>query len=196
MLRYIAIVALAWLVGLPAPAAAQAQDDPPEGRANRPALDPLRPAAVADMLDTYALVQAQEVLRLTDAQYAPFVTQLRNLQKTRRRNQQARNQIVRELGKLTAPAGGAAGRQNQPQTDEAATAERQKANEATIRDRLKTLRDLDDRAAIELRQAYDALDEVLDARQQARFRVFEEMLERRKLDLLMRARQGAARRGR
>jgi hypothetical protein len=30
-------------------------------------------------------------------------------------------------------------------------------------------------------------------RQQARFRTFEEMLERRKLDLLMRARQGAAR---
>jgi hypothetical protein len=36
---------------------------------------------------------------------------------------------------------------------------------------------------------------VLDVRQQARFRTFEEMLERRKLDLLMRARQGAARRG-
>jgi len=56
-------------------------------------------------------------------------------------------------------------------------------------------RDQDDRSAAELRRAYDALDEVLDVRQQARFRTFEEMLERRKLDLLMRARQGAARRG-
>ena len=45
-------------------------------------------------------------------------------------------------------------------------------------------------------QTYDALDEVLDARQQARFRIFEERLEARKLDLLMRARQGAARGGR
>jgi hypothetical protein len=36
---------------------------------------------------------------------------------------------------------------------------------------------------------------VLDARQRARYRLFEESLERRKLDLIMRARQGAARGG-
>jgi hypothetical protein len=41
----------------------------------------------------------------------------------------------------------------------------------------------------ELRQAYDQLDEVLDARQQARFRMFEEVIEQRKLDLLVRARE-------
>ena len=64
-----------------------------------------------------------------------------------------------------------------------------------IRDRLKALRDHDDRAAVELRRAYDALDEVLDVRQQARFRMFEEMIERRKLDLLMRARQRGRRGG-
>jgi hypothetical protein len=51
---------------------------------------------------------------------------------------------------------------------------------------------LDDRSAVELRRAYDALDEVLDVPQQARFRMFEEMIERRKLDLLMRARQRTA----
>jgi Spy/CpxP family protein refolding chaperone len=65
-------------------------------------------------------------------------------------------------------------------------------DEAAIRDRLKTLRELDDRAAVELRRAYEGLDEVLDVRQQARFRMFEEMIERRKLDLLLRARQRAA----
>ena len=48
-------------------------------------------------------------------------------------------------------------------------------DEAAIRQRLKALREQDDRAAVELRQAYDALDEVLDIRQQARFRLFEEM---------------------
>jgi hypothetical protein len=48
-----------------------------------------------------------------------------------------------------------------------------------------------------MRRAYESLDEVLDVRQQARFRIFEEMIERRKMDLLMRARQAAAaRRGR
>ena len=53
------------------------------------------------------------------------------------------------------------------------------------------LRDHDERAAVELRQAYDALDEVLDTRQQARFRMFEEQIEQRKLDLLVRAREQA-----
>ena len=68
-------------------------------------------------------------------------------------------------------------------------------DEAAVRDRLKALRELDDRSAADLRRAYDSLDEVLDVRQQARFRIFEETIERRKMDLLMRARQRAARRG-
>ena len=40
-----------------------------------------------------------------------------------------------------------------------------------------------------MRKAYNTLDEVLDVRQQARFRVFEEQIERKKLELLLRARQ-------
>jgi hypothetical protein len=126
------------------------------------------------MLDAYALVQAQETLQLNDAQYAPFVARLKKLQETRRRNQRAHNQIVQELRKLAGP-------QAAPPFHEAA-----------IRDRLKALRELDDRGAVELRRAYEGLDEVLDVRQQARFRMFEEMIERRKLDLLLRARQRAA----
>ncbi len=51
-----------------------------------------------------------------------------------------------------------------------------------MRERLKALRDHDERAAVEMRKAYDTLDEVLDVRQQARFRIFEETIERRKLD--------------
>ena len=35
----------------------------------------------------------------------------------------------------------------------------------------------------------EAVDQVLDLRQQARFRVFEEQMERRKVELLLRARQ-------
>ncbi len=157
------------------PAGAQRKDPlPAEERPNRPA--GLSPGEVVAMLDAYAVVQAQDALALNDAQYGQFVTRLRKLQEARRRNQQARNQILQELRKLAGP-------QATPPFDENG-----------IRDRLKALRDHDDRAAAELRRAYDALDEVLDVRQQARFRTFEEMLERRKLDLLMRARQ-AARRG-
>jgi hypothetical protein len=116
-------------------------------------------------------------LQLTDAQYGPFVTRLRKLQETRRRNQQARNQILQELRQL-------AGAQATAPFDEAA-----------IKDRLRALREHDDRAAAELKRAYDGLDEVIDVPQQARFRIFEETIERRKLDLLMRARQGARRGG-
>lgn len=150
----------------------------PEARARRAAGE-LAPGEVVAMLDAYALVQAQDALQLNDAQYGPFVGRLKKLQETRRRNQQARNQIVQELRRLAGPQA----------TDP--------IDEATIRERLKALRELDDRSTVDLRRAYDSVDEVLDARQQARFRIFEEMIERRKLDLLMRARQGAAaRRGR
>ena len=133
----------------------------------------LSPAEVINMLDAYALVQAENALDLKEAQYGEFVSRLKRLQETRRRNLVARNRMVQELRRMTAP-------QAQPIED------------ATLRERLKSLKDHDDRAAGELARAYAALDEVLDVRQQARFRVFEETLERRKIDLLMRARRGAA----
>jgi hypothetical protein len=150
----------------------------PESSAREPrvgrAAGALSPGEVVAMLDAYALVQAQETLQLSETQYAPFVARLKKLQETRRKNQQAHNQIVQELRKLAGP-------QATPPYDEAA-----------IRDRLKALRELDERAALELRRASDGVDEVLDVRQQARFRMFEEQIERRKLDLLLRARQRAA----
>jgi hypothetical protein len=150
--------------------AAQGESDPRPNRAR----GELSPAEVVGMLDAYALVQAQNALQLNDSQYASFVGRLKTLQETRRRNQRARNQILQELRRLTGP--------------QVAT-----VDEAAVRDRLKALRELDERSAADLRRAYDSLDEVLDVRQQARFRIFEENLERRKMDLLMRARQRAAR---
>jgi hypothetical protein len=58
-----------------------------------------------------------------------------------------------------------------------------------LRTQLKALNDLEARVAGEVRQALDGVDQVLDLRQQARFRLFEEQMERRKVELLMRARQ-------
>jgi hypothetical protein len=58
-----------------------------------------------------------------------------------------------------------------------------------LRTQLKALADLDARVTTEVRQAVDGVDQVLDLRQQARFRLFEEQVERRKVELLMRARQ-------
>ena len=146
----------------------------PRGRAASPGLSP---AEVVNMLDAYAIVQAQEALQLGDEQYGEFVSRLKRLQQTRRRNQQQRAAILQELRRLSAP-------QVTP------------VDEPAIRDRLAALANLEDAASAEVRKAYEALDQILDARQQARFRLLEEQLERRKIDLLQRARQGAAARER
>jgi len=137
----------------------------------------LSPGEVVNMLDAYAIVQAQEALQLGDQQYGEFVARLKRLQQTRRRSLQARGAILQDLRRLSGPG--------------VAT-----VDEGAIRERLKALGDHDEQAAAEIRKAYQALDEILDPRQQARFRLLEEQLERRKIDLLQRARQGAAARDR
>jgi hypothetical protein len=172
----IIVLALSLSVGAGTSDGAQRTAPPPEGRPSRPP-GQLTPGDVVGMLDNYAAIRAQEALTLDDAHYTEFVTRLRTLQQIRRRNQQAHNRLVQDLRRL-------AGAQAAPPYDEGA-----------IRERLRAMREQDDRAAVELRQAYDAVDEVLDIRQQARFRIFEEMIERRKLDLLMRAQNAAARKG-
>jgi hypothetical protein len=54
---------------------------------------------------------------------------------------------------------------------------------------VQALQELDTRSVADIRKAYDAVDQVLDVTQQARFRVFEELMERRKIELVTRARQ-------
>ena len=63
------------------------------------------------------------------------------------------------------------------------------ASEDDLKARLNELQELDTRAAADIKKAYDAINQVLDVQQQAKFRVFEELMERRKLELVMRARQ-------
>jgi hypothetical protein len=169
---YVVVGAIA-VAGASASASQQAPPERP-GRAGR-ANDAPSAVELMNILDAYAIVQAEHALSLSDTQYMQFVTRLRKLQEIRRRSQRERNQVIRELQNLTGP-------QVTGPIDETA-----------VRERLKTLREHDERAASEIRRAYDAVDEVLDVRQQARFRIFEENIERRKLDLLVRARERAAR---
>jgi hypothetical protein len=122
------------------------------------------------------VVQAQKALGLTDAQYPQFVGRLTTLQNVRRRGVAARNRLLGEIGRLTAP--------------KVVT-----IDEAQVRDRLKALADVQARTQADLRKAYDDLDQVLDLRQQARFRVFEEQVERRKFEFLLNARRRQAGRG-
>jgi hypothetical protein len=150
------------------PAAAQAPPAPPEA-------PNVTPGELQDLFDSYVMMQAQRQLRLTDAQLPQFVIKLKALQMARRRADVQRLRLVQELRRLTMPAN-------------------EKVDEGQIRERLKDLEDVEARSAIEIRQAQVNLDQVLDVRQQGRFRVLEEQIERNKVDLMMRARQQANRR--
>ena len=120
------------------------------------------------MFDAYALVQAQDQLRLNDEQYSRFLVRFKSLQEVRRRSLQDHTRLIGELRRLLM--------QGQP-------------DEALLKDRMQELQDVDARAIAEVKKAYEGLDQVLDVKQQASLRVFEEQMERRKIELITRARQ-------
>jgi Spy/CpxP family protein refolding chaperone len=126
------------------------------------------PAEIQRMFDAYALMQAQEQLKIGDEQFTRFLTRFKALQEVRRQTLQERARIIQNLRRLV----------NAPQPDE-----------AQIKDRMNALQEVETRSAADMKKAYEAIDQVLDIRQQAKFSVFEETMERRKLELVMRARQ-------
>jgi Spy/CpxP family protein refolding chaperone len=146
-----------------------------EGRGNRQSAQPnpddpaVTPAEIQRMFDSYALMQAQEQLKVTDDQFTKFLPRYKALQDARRRGLQERMRALNELRQMI----------NGPQP----------ADEAQLRERVKALDDIEARTQADVRRALDAIDQVLDVRQQAKFRMFEEMMERRKLELVTRARQ-------
>jgi hypothetical protein len=154
------------------PLSATLRAQTPPGPAPQQAPEPgnMTPADVQRLFDAYIVVESERALELSDSQYPQFIAKLRSLQDARRRNQQERNQLMQRLQRLTAPRA--------PTVDT-----------GMIEGVLKSLQELESRNAAEMRKAYDDLDQVLDVRQRGRFRVLEEMVERRKIELLMRARQ-------
>lgn len=133
------------------------------------ASDAITPAELQKMFDAYALMQAQDQLKLTDDQYAQFLARFKALQEVRRRSLQERTKTIQSLRKMLNGA--------------------QPADESQLKEQLKALDDLETRTAAEVKKAHDGVDQVLDTAQQAKFRVFEENMERRKLELVTRARQ-------
>ena len=131
-------------------------------------LPPITPGEVQQIFDSWEINQAQQQLKITDDQFAQFLRRFKNLLDIRRQGQNERQRRVNQLRMLL----------NAPNFDEAAVA-----------DGIKTLKELDARIASDVAKAYDLIDQVLDIRQRARFRVFEETMERQKLDLVTRARQ-------
>jgi Spy/CpxP family protein refolding chaperone len=156
---FVALMAAA-LVGMSTAASAQ--------RAPARAGQGTSPAELQRMFDAYALIQAQDQLKIDDSHYAQFLTRFKALQDVRQRAVVERAQILQDLRRLTA---------SDP------------VDEAQVKQKLQDLDALDTRTAGAVRDAYAGIDAVLDVRQQARFRIFEEEMERRKVDLLVRARQ-------
>jgi hypothetical protein len=115
---------------------------------------PISAGQIQRLFDAYTVLQAQEALGLTEAQYGRFVTRLKSLQEIRRRHQQARNQILNQLRQLTTADGRAVAA----------------PDEGAIAEQLRSLRDEDDRGAGDLRKAYEGVDETLSVTQQGRFR--------------------------
>lgn len=128
------------------------------------------PGQLQELFETYVMMQAQRQLRLTDQQLPQFILRLRALQAARRRAAGQRQRIVQDLRQLTRD---------------------DKVDETQVRERLKALDDLDTKSAAEIKDAQASLDQILDVRQQAHFRMLEEQMERNKIELMMRARQRA-----
>src|SRR3989442_7979874 len=110
--------------------AAFVRAQPPQSQADAPAVTP---AEIQRMFEAVALVRAQEALKLSDDRYLPFLAKYKALQDVRRRMQQERMRLLREL--------------NRAATDPT-------SDEAHIKDRLKALQDLDARSEAELHKAY------------------------------------------
>jgi hypothetical protein len=141
------------------------------GRAGRPPLPPadaMNVQQVEEYFDAVVLYQAQAQLRLTDEQFLRFGARLQRLQAIRRQAQRRRTMLIRDLNQLLASGA---------------------EDQAALGTKVQELDALTAESARQEADAYAAIDQVLDVRQRARFRVFEQMMDRRKLDLLARARQ-------
>ncbi len=131
----------------------------------------ITPAEVQQMFDSAALLQAQQRLSIRDDQFPQFLRRFKILQDIRRQGQNERMRHVNQLQRMLMP--GVA------------------MDEAAVNEQLKAIRDLDAQVAADLAKAYDSIDQVLDVRQRAQFRVFEEQMERQKIELVTRARQAS-----
>lgn len=158
---------------------AAAQDAPQASRPGAPQPGPgggeglpANPNEVGRLFDAYALVQAQEQLGLGEDEFARFMPKFKTLIDARRRQLQERMRLMNGLVRLT----------------RAAT-----PDDAALREQLRRLDEHDASSMADVRKASDALTSLLTPLQLARFRVFEEQMERRKLDLMTRARQGLRR---
>ena len=146
--------------GVPAPGPARGRR-----QAAGPRPDPAKLATAQDALDGIEIATADKFLEVPSERYGDFIQRLRELQLVRRRRQIARLQLLNAIRRQV----------NQQPTDDARL-------DATI----GQFDDFDRQTVEDVRAAYGKIDEILTLRQRARFRIFEEQMEQRKLEILTR----------
>ena len=147
--------------------AAQGRGAGREGAQRPAAADLAKLQTVEDLLEGMEISNADKFLQVDNQHYGEFIQRLRNLQKMRRQHQNQRQRLVMELRRLT--------NQNNPPVED-----------ALLEAPTKRLDDFEKQAFQDMQNAYARIDEVLNVRQRARFRLFEEMMEQRKLEILTR----------
>jgi len=145
------------------PAQGRGAGGPPQ-RAS--ASDQAKLATVQDLLEGMEISNADKALQIDNQHYAEFIQRLRSLQRLRRQHQMQRQRLIGELRRLA---------NQQPPVED-----------ALLESPTKRLDDFDKQAFQEIQNAYAQIDEVLNVRQRARFRLFEENMEQRKLEILTR----------
>lgn len=169
------IVALAIAGASLAPGIARAQDPQTQGGARSApragqrgggagAATPADQLQVQRLLDAWALVQAKDQLRLTDEQYPGFVARLTKLHDSRRRIAMERRRLMGELRMLL----------NQSPV----------AKDDVLTTKIRALDEVTKRGADEAQQTTLEIDGLLTPWQRGRYRMFEELLERRKIEML------------
>jgi hypothetical protein len=147
------------------PAASKTQA---QGASAKTGAQPTSMAEIRKAFDAYAVTQAQEQVKITKDQLPKFLAEYKELNDSRRMAAQEHNRLLVEL------------RQHVVDT---------KVSDTQLKDRLKALRDVEERSHADIRKAYDAIDKLLDLRQQARFRLFEKDMDRRMAQVIARTRQ-------
>lgn len=174
------------LVLLAAPCAAAAAQERPAGQGRATAQgrggqrgqiaaprDGLTPREIQAQFDAYVIAQAETALEISEDQYPQFVRRVRALQAARRTARMQRNRLLAELGQLLRA--------------------RENADQNRVGAATRALDEQERAAVVDVQKAYASIDEILSPWQRGRFRLLEDQLEQKKLDMLFRARQGPRR---
>ncbi len=156
------------------------QAAPGKGRRMPPAADAQAAGSgmsneeVYTLLDAFVMARAQTALQLNDAQFSAFFQRMMRLQKLQAAHRRQRLRLLGELRQLVGPRAS------------------EGTDETSVAAKTKELDDAEAQMALDERKALADIDQVLQVRQRAHLRIFLEMMERQKLELLIKARQGAS----